>query len=648
MLSSVCFFLTLCVASTYAGLSLVTITTPGFYPEGLAYSSSLNTFITSSQLGAIYTVSDSGTTTLFGNASSFSFPAGIQVDEGRGYIYVANVNFTAASNGITTGFLGSVVTLSLVDGSVVKQVDISAVGAGPHLPNDVTYDTNGNLYVTDSLGNLIWKVTPAGVASVLVHDNQFAGAGSFPLGLNGIDFHPNGYLLTGKSTGGAVGGLFKVTLAGVVTRVDVSGDLIGLDGLRLDPSDGNQLYVVASDVVYRITSTDNWASARITQEFISAYSGGTSLAFRGSTLFLIHAHLFQVATQFEIEYVDMEDVGPDLVTITQNRTSPEGIDYSPTLGFVCSSIQFATVYTVSDSGVLTNISHYTGLITPLGIQVDEGNNLIYVTNSNFTAALSGQTTGFLAGLVVQTYSGTLVKSIDFSPLGGASDTHLANDIALDPNTGNLYVTDSFGSQIWKVTSGFTPSILVHDTRFTAVGGPVPIGLNGIDYHPDGYLVTCKTFPGALFKVSLTGTVTPTTILPAGLDITGADGLIFRPQRPNNLLVFAGQTVYEFSSSDDWLTANLYRFGNSSLPGGTTITLRLNDVHLIHAHNFDPSSVYEIDKIYFQEYIAPAPTQQPSGPTATGEGSSSESSASFIEASLSFFVTLLFFLTTFNN
>jgi len=231
-----------------------------------------------------------------------------------------------------------------------------------------------------------------------------------------------------------------------------------------------------------------------------------------------------------------------------------------------------------------------------------------------------------------------VADIDLSDLPDRTTTHLANDVTVSHITGDLYVTDSFGNSIWHLDSSnaYAASVLVTDPRFSGVGGPLPIGLNGIAYHPVAdYMIVARSFPtGALFKVTPAGTVTAVTILPPGLDISAADGIVFRNNVLGNslLVAVANSTVYEFVSFDNWSSANLYRKGVSSYTGGTTIAIRGVEVFMTHAHFFDDTGSYEIDKIYFRRFagIPPSPPDTTRDTSPTGEDPTDDkSSASLI-------------------
>lgn len=61
------------------------------------------------------------------------------------------------------------------------------IPAGPSLLNDLAFDGNGNLYVTDSFAATIYRVPPGGGAPfVWFTDPRLAGDPSLPFGVNGI------------------------------------------------------------------------------------------------------------------------------------------------------------------------------------------------------------------------------------------------------------------------------------------------------------------------------------------------------------------------------------------------------------------------------------------------------------------------------
>lgn len=97
----------------------------------------------------------------------FNGPAGVAVDA-SGNLYVADdSNYTIrkiSASGTVSTLAGSAGSEGVVDGA--------GSAARFYDPQNLAIDTSGNLYVADGQGNVIRKVTPAGVVST------FAGAGS--------------------------------------------------------------------------------------------------------------------------------------------------------------------------------------------------------------------------------------------------------------------------------------------------------------------------------------------------------------------------------------------------------------------------------------------------------------------------------------
>jgi hypothetical protein len=141
----------------------------------------------------------------------------------------------------------------------VLDVDLTGVSGqqGPKLANDVTTDAQGNAYVTDSLGGVVYYIDPAGNVAFLSSD-QFVVQG---LGVNGIS-HSDGVLVVGLTQSGT---LLRVPLDDPqnVSAVTLPEALIGVDGI-LFREDGSLLAVSNSEgKLYLLSSSDGWMSASI-------------------------------------------------------------------------------------------------------------------------------------------------------------------------------------------------------------------------------------------------------------------------------------------------------------------------------------------------------------------------------------------------
>ena len=100
-----------------------------------------------------------------GAKARFNFPAGIAIDH-SGNIYVADV-FNCKIRKIASD--GNVTTLA---GSTEGSADGQGVNAQFYYPRGVGVDADGNVYVADSYGHKIRKITPDGMVSTLVGTTQ--------------------------------------------------------------------------------------------------------------------------------------------------------------------------------------------------------------------------------------------------------------------------------------------------------------------------------------------------------------------------------------------------------------------------------------------------------------------------------------------
>ncbi|ERN02127.1 hypothetical protein AMTRI_Chr02g223430 [Amborella trichopoda] len=140
---------------------------------------------------------------------------------------------------------------------------------GESLADDVAVDEEGNAYVTDAKGNRIWKVGPKGELLSTIMSKAFSERKEWYynlVGLNGIAYHPNGYLLVLHTSSGA---LFKVDIATeeVTKVVLVRGSLITGDGIELlSPT---KLAVAGAVPSCRVvTSSDDWVTAAVVERYM--------------------------------------------------------------------------------------------------------------------------------------------------------------------------------------------------------------------------------------------------------------------------------------------------------------------------------------------------------------------------------------------
>lgn len=259
------------------------------YPEGLAYSPQLGKFFVSSLTqGKVGTVDANGTYADFVSDPQLIGAVGLEVNNGK--LYVCNgdqgvsTKTTAQSPFMTAGLFVFDITTKRLD----RQVNLAALLPGQrHFANDVTVDAQGNAYVTDSFSPVIYKVTPDGTASIFLTDPRFS---STSFGLNGIVYHPNGYLLVAQ-TGAAK--LYKINLLNNNTITEVEGIAVGGDGLQLI---GNDIYIVnGSNRVSQYRSADNFQTASLIKIDNVGYAQATTNAEANGQIYTINARIGELS-----------------------------------------------------------------------------------------------------------------------------------------------------------------------------------------------------------------------------------------------------------------------------------------------------------------------------------------------------------------
>lgn len=300
---------------------LITIEVPGLHPEGIEWDAEGERFLVSSVMsGTVSAVADDGTTTPFIESENLTGAIGIHIDHENNRLLVAGANLMAALDPEAP----SVAQLGIYDletGEELHFVDLGSLYEGRHFANDVTTDPDGNAYVTNLLSPVIFKVDIEGNAEVLIENEAFSAEG---FGLNGIDYHPDGYLLVAVVDPMEV---YKVPVDDPesFTMVELSEPL-GIDGMILH--ENGDLIAVATTLddegnpqneTVMVGSDDDWATATVMARGVTLPDAfPTTVALRDGHAFVLHAHFGELlagesADAFEIVRVDFEDdMGDDM------------------------------------------------------------------------------------------------------------------------------------------------------------------------------------------------------------------------------------------------------------------------------------------------------------------------------------------------
>jgi sugar lactone lactonase YvrE len=292
---------------------------------------------------------------------------------------------------------------------------------------------------------------------------------------------------------------------------------------------------------------------------------------------------------------------PDTLRIQDPGLHPEGIEWDGERGrFLVSSVTRGTVTSVDDDGSHEAFVRDTEITSSIGVHIDAENERILVAGADLSATQDTTVEGEAKLGAYDLETGQQVYMADLAPL--AEGRHFANDMTSGPD-GTAYVTDSFSPVIYSVSPEGEPSVLVRDDRLGGTG----FGLNGIDYHPDGYLVVAMAGDRTFYKIPLDDPEAMTEVdVPEPIS---ADGIVFRS--PTELAV-VGTTygdeeesrseVLLLASDDGWESATVA--GRRATPlEPTTAAIRDGQVYAVTPHfsgmgGDEPVEVFEIFRVEF--------------------------------------------------
>jgi sugar lactone lactonase YvrE len=256
-----------------------------FIPEGVEYDQTNGRLLVGSlREGSVFQLDRDGRLTPFVQDSELVSSVGIEVDEVRNRLLVANSDSSIFTSGGTGQAKLGVFDLS--SGERLAMVDLAVTLADRtketvFFANDVTVDDQGTIYVSDTRTGAIYRVDEAYEASLL---HRFAVSESFAP--NGLVFHPSGYLLV---AGGE--SLYKVPLddPASASHVSLSEPITGADGVVFTPDGRLAIVASRSNRVVALTSSDEWASAELVG--VAPYEvGASTVAVVGDDLYVVHPH----------------------------------------------------------------------------------------------------------------------------------------------------------------------------------------------------------------------------------------------------------------------------------------------------------------------------------------------------------------------
>ena len=255
---------------------------------------------------------------------------------------------------------------------------------------------------------------------------------------------------------------------------------------------------------------------------------------------------------------------------------PEGIEYDNlNRRFLTGSLADGTIYEITSRGRLIPAFVDPELKSTVGIEVDESRERLLVTNSDRGSPLGAAMLG-----IYDLNDGSQLAMIDLTqsiPDKPADSNHFANDVAVS-TAGNVFVTDSRMSIVYKVDRYYHATVLVD------FGSDSPFGLNGLEYHPAGYLILSSPGTGQLVKVPADNP-NRWSVVELDYPATGSDGLVWAADGSLASISNNSSSVSKYQSDDNWRTARLV--GMASFEGqGTTGAAVGDDIYVIQPHFAD--------------------------------------------------------------
>jgi sugar lactone lactonase YvrE len=299
---------------------------------------------------------------------------------------------------------------------------------------------------------------------------------------------------------------------------------------------------------------------------------------------------------------------PSVIAIDGIAQNPEGIEYDKNDNtFLLSSLNAMPIIKVNFDGSYQAFTKGEKFpLSTAGLQIDYKHNRLLVAGFNGMEIMDKdeKTKGVSFLRVYNLKTGVLEKEINLSSLVPNAKAYFANDIAVD-NQGNAYISDWYAKVIYKVDMN-GEATLFWKNSLAITGGP-----NGLDVHPDGYLLVSLLSVNdkglyanyGLAKIPLNNPKSTTVVDISDARFSGFDGMVITPKGKvvgvtNNQKRAGGNTLMELSSSDSWKSAKVVHA--KEITPSTTVALTADGKNYIINQDFSDnlSKSWKIEQVGF--------------------------------------------------
>ena len=528
------------------------------YPYAIAVDAAGNVYVTDIGNHNIRKITAGGVTTTLagttgvagsadgaGTAAQFNLPQGITVDAG-GNVYVSDTNNSTIRKISTTGVVTTLAGVAAQTGGT----DGAGAAARFNYPFGLSSDTAGNIYAADFGNSTIRKITAAGAVSTLAGSAGLSGNADGNGGAARFD-HPSALSVDGS------GNIYVIDTSNqIVRRITASGavsTLAGTPGLggRADGTGATARFfypagiaVTASGVAYVADSGNH------TLRVVTAAGAVTTLAGASG--------LSGVA----------DGLGADALF-----AYPDGVAVDGSGNLYIADHNNHTIRKMSPAGQVTTLAGAAGVAGntdgvgsaarfsgPTGVAVDGSGN-VFVADAGNTSIRKIAANG-----TVTTFAGISGVGGSADGVGSAARFNAPQGIAVD-SAGNVYVADTNNSTVRKITAAGTVTTIagVAGQNGSLDGAGASARLNGpyaVAVDGAGNVYVADFFNATIRKITATGTVTTLAGLAGQVGLADGTGTVARFNQPYGVTVDAGGNVF---------VADTYNRAVRKITAGGTVT-----------------------------------------------------------------------------